>query len=103
MLHALIWPYLFELKRINVDFNARKSFLRVRCDQKLNHAYEQKTGSTKSEKWRHARTSVEIAWTYEEKADLKWLWRHMVVTKILKKWKTYHDKSWCSIQRFFIE
>ena len=45
--------------------------------------WEQKTSTTKSEKWRHARTSAEIAWTNEQKADLKWLWRHMVATKIL--------------------
>ena len=60
----------------------RKSFLRVRSvtyDQKLNHADEQKTHSTKSEKWSHARISVEIAWTNEQKADLKWLRRHIVV------------------------
>ena len=38
-----------------------------------------KTRSTKSEKWRHTRTSNEIAWTNERKADLKWLWRHIVV------------------------
>ena len=42
-----------------------------------------KTHSTKSENWRHASNSVEIAWTTEQKADLKWLWRHMVVTKNL--------------------
>ena len=42
-----------------------------------------KTRSTKSKKWRHARTSDEIAWTNEQKADLRWLRRHMVVTKIL--------------------
>ena len=29
-------------------------------------------------------TSLDIAWTIEQKADLKWLWRHMVVTKIAK-------------------
>ena len=46
-----------------------------------------KTRFTKSEKWRHARTSVEIEWTSEKKADLKWLWRYMVVTEILTKQK----------------
>ena len=48
----------------------RRSFLRVRqvkCDQKFNHAHEQKTRSTKSEKWRHTCNSVEIAWTNEQK------------------------------------
>ena len=40
-----------------------------------------KVRSNQSEKWRHTRTSVEIAWTNEHKADLKWLWRHMVVKK----------------------
>ena len=49
---------------------------------KLNHANEQKTGSNVSEKWRHTDTSVEIAWTNEQTADLKWLWCHMVVSKI---------------------
>ena len=40
------------------------------CDQKFDHTNEQKTRSTKSEKWRHTRTSVEITWTNEQKADL---------------------------------
>ena len=31
------------------------------CDQKFDHANERKTRSTKSEKRRHTRTSVEIA------------------------------------------
>ena len=44
-----------------------------------------KTSSTKSETWRQARNSVQIAWTNEHNADLKWLWRHMGVTKILTK------------------
>ena len=52
------------------------------CDQKINHTKEQKTRSTKSEKWRNTRTSVEIALTNEPKADLRWFWRHMVLTKI---------------------
>ena len=51
-----------------------------------------KNRSTKSKKWRHARTSVEIAWTNEQKADLKWLWRHMVVTKIHKCHKKRKQK-----------
>ena len=41
-----------------------------------------KSPTTKSEKWRHASTSIEIAWTNEQKTDLKGLWRHMVATKI---------------------
>ena len=51
--------------------------------------------SAKSENWRHARTStsVEIAWTNEQKADL-WLWHHIVVTKIFTaKWKKKQDKA----------
>ena len=36
-----------------------------------------------SEGWRQARNSVEMAKTTEQKADLKWFWRHMVVTTIL--------------------
>ena len=32
-----------------------------------------RTRSTKSENWRHARNSDEIAWRNEQKADLKWL------------------------------
>ena len=40
-----------------------------------------KTRSIKSEKWLHARTSVEIVWTNEPKADLNWLWRQMVESK----------------------
>ena len=39
-----------------------------------------KTHSNKSKK-DTARSSVEIAWTNEQKADLNWLWRHMVVKK----------------------
>ena len=39
--------------------------------------------STKSEKWRYAHTSVEIARANDQKADLNWLWRHMVVAKKL--------------------
>ena len=34
------------------------------------------TRSTKSEKGRHARNSVEIAWTNEQKADLKIVTSH---------------------------
>ena len=48
----------------------RRSFLRVQlvtCDQKINHSNEKKTHSTKSKKWRDARTSVEIVWTNEKK------------------------------------
>ena len=41
-----------------------------------------KTRFTKSEERRHTGTSVEIAWTNEQQADLKCLWRHMVATKI---------------------
>ena len=40
-----------------------------------------------SEKLRHTCTSIENSWTNEQNADLKWLWRHMVVTKIAKKKK----------------
>ena len=47
-----------------------------------------KTRSTKSEKWRHILISVKIAWTNEQKADLKWLLRHMVVTEIATRKKT---------------
>ena len=51
---------------------------------------------------KNARTSVEIAWKNEQKADLKWLWRHIVVTKIattkLKKIAgqvlKYNSKNW---------
>ena len=39
---------------------------------------------TKNEKLRHARNSVETAWTNESKSDLKWLWRRMVVIKNLR-------------------
>ena len=49
----------------------------------VNHANEQKAIATKSEKWRQARHSFQIAWTNKQKADLKWSCRHMVVTKIL--------------------
>ena len=42
---------------------------------------------TRLEKWRHERNSVEIAWM-NEKADLKWSRRHMVVPKILTTKKT---------------
>ena len=31
-----------------------------------------KNRSTESEKWRHARILVAIAWTNEQKADFKW-------------------------------
>ena len=44
-----------------------------------------KTQSTKIEKRRYTRISFEIAWTNEQKADLKLLCRHKVATKILKK------------------
>ena len=37
--------------------------------------------------WDYARNSIEIAWPIEQKGDLMWLWRHMVVTKILTKKK----------------
>ena len=61
---------------------ARKSFEWGRSgDQKLYDTNELKTRSNKSEKWRHACTSVEIAYTNEQKADWKWWWRHLVVTK----------------------
>ena len=50
-----------------------------------------KIRSTKSLKWRHTRKSVGIAWTNEQKADLKWLWHYMVVTKILTKKKTANN------------
>ena len=58
-----------------------ESEVSVTCDQKFQHQNEKKTCSTKSEKWRQVRTSVEIAWTNEQKEDLKWFWRHRVVTK----------------------
>ena len=45
-----------------------------------------------SEKWRHMRNSVEIAWTNEQKADLKRVWRHVVVKKILIT-KTKQEKT----------
>ena len=48
----------------------RKSFLSVRWvtrDQKFNHVNEQKTRSNKSEQLHHARNSVEVAWTDEQK------------------------------------
>ena len=41
-----------------------------------------KTRSIKSEKWRHALTSGKTAWTNEQMAYLKGLWRQMVETKI---------------------
>ena len=52
-----------------------------------------KTRSTENEKWRHERTSVEIAWTNEQKEDLKWLWRHMVVKKSRRRNKKNKEKS----------
>ena len=64
-----------------------QSFLRqITRDQKLDEANE-KIRSNNIEKWRHARNSVEVPWTNKQKADFKWLWRHMVVTKILTKEK----------------
>ena len=51
-----------------------------------------KTRSNNSEKWRHARTSIEIARTNEQKADLKWLWRHMVEQKSRRGNKN-HEKA----------
>ena len=64
--------------------------------------WTKKTRSTKSEKWRSSHTSVEIAWKNEQKADLKWLWRHMVVTKILTK---EHSRTSPGVknQRIFID
>ena len=40
---------------------------------------DKKVRSAKSEKRRLKRNSVTIAWTNEQKADSKWLWRHMVI------------------------
>ena len=38
------------------------------CDQKLNHANDQKTRSTKSNNWHHTRISVDIASAKEQKS-----------------------------------
>ena len=53
--------------------------------KKLITQMNTKTRTTKSEKWHHARTSVKIARTNEQKTHLKWLWCHIVVTKIMTK------------------
>ena len=41
--------------------------------KKLITRINKKIRPIKRENWRHARTSVEIAWKIEQKSDLKWL------------------------------
>ena len=99
MTHAhLTWSIWIKLNKIQFRGEEIISESEVsQGDQKFNNANEQKTRSTKSKKWRQARTSVDIAWTNEQKADLRWLWRHMVVTKILTKWKK-HSRTSADVQ-----
>ena len=79
-----IWPYLWvkvnksQFQSEEVIFESEVSQVTKILITQMNKT----THFTKSEKWRHARTSVEIAWTNQQKADLKWLWRHMSATKI---------------------
>ena len=78
-----------QFQSVKVTFVSEISLVTRNLIRQIN----KKTRSTKNEKWLHACTSVEIAWMNEQKADLKWLWRHMVVTKIIIKKKQKHSRK----------
>ena len=54
----------------------------------------------KVKKWRPTGTSDDIAWANEQKADLKWLWRQMVVTKIATEQKNQEKSNNSPSYRF---
>ena len=60
-------------------------------EPKHHHKNEKKNSLNQEWKMTSRTQSVHNAWTNEQKADLKWLWRHMVLTKILTKQKNHYS------------
>ena len=86
--HALTLPFLFELTQSISESGSHLWELDNSWEaNNLIRQMNKKTLSTDSEKCHHVHNSVEIASKNEQKEDLKWLWRHMVATKILTNFK----------------